>query len=92
MKLTRDELRAHLDRRPPRDECVVCKQSLHECWDAIIRCCCDCTHPDVAPWEFWFTDEDRYLGTRSARVGPDPVQSAQSCGCDQCAPRDVTTD
>lgn len=80
-----DRKRLDLDRKPPRDECGACGMSLRECWDVAIACCARCEHPDIDPWEFWFTVDGEYLGTRSARTGPDDVGAAQRCGCEQCA-------
>lgn len=35
------------------------------------------------PWMQWF-EGDQYLGERSARTKPDPVNSKHPCKCDQC--------
>lgn len=55
--MTREELRAWLDRKPPDSRWT---------WD-------------------WFTVGGEYLGVRSARTGPDDVNSKQPCACDVCA-------
>ena len=60
-RMTREELRAWLDRN-------------------LLR--------DGAGWRFWFEvdGEGEYLGERSARTGPDPVETKQRCTCSQCRP------
>lgn len=73
--MTRDELRAWLDRKPP---------PLRPYADA----------DDERPWHLWFgwlpsrmgglPVAVKYLGERSARTRPDPVDAQQCCGCEQC--------
>lgn len=62
--MTRDELRAWLDRRPQRRSVKFLGL-----WPR---------------WRAWFTTSGEYLGQRSARTGPDPVDAQHHCGCEQC--------
>lgn len=81
----RERLRAHLDRGlTPRaswvDSCPEFNGGPIEWWPV---------YDGFEPWRDWFADGE-CLGTRSARVGPDPVNAAQHCPCEQCRP-DLTT-
>ena len=44
---------------------------------------CGCAQYTPA-WRSWF-DGEVFLGTRSSRTAPDPVDAKQKCGCDQCS-------
>jgi hypothetical protein len=71
--MTREELRAWLDRKPPYAVSDVIPDHAF----------------DSRPWCSWFefhgfTQPPTYLGERSARTGPDDVGAKQKCTCDQC--------
>lgn len=62
--MTRDELRAWLDRPPPPR------------WNMF----------GVDGWQHWYDPvTGEYLGARSPRTGPDPVDAKQRCLCGQCS-------
>jgi hypothetical protein len=70
-KLTPEEMRAWLDRKPPTPS-----------WTGISGA--DDTDFRRVTWRDEWFDGDEYLGERSARVGPDDVGAAQRCGCEVC--------
>lgn len=90
--LTPEQMREWLDRKPPSSNtvglCTSCGSTVAACLASQEHdgwCCADCRAVPGChvPWRSWFAD-DKYLGERSARTGPDAVQSAQHCDCKQC--------
>ena len=92
--MTRDELRAWLDRPARHDaDCPIN-------WDKqyAVRNPCECQYTDS--WRDWFApcaiefcqclgrgrSHAAYLGETSARTGPDPTGSQHKCKCIQCNP------
>lgn len=70
-QMTRDELRAWLDRPLPRGFWRVGYVG-----PALLK---------RRSWRDWF-DSDEYIGDRSARTGPDEtVCEAKACSCEVCS-------